>query len=920
MSLNSVTTNTINTSIQSAIGKNTTTTALGSGATFTGAWEQNDRPDVMVSCQTDNTGTLYFDFSVNGSDVNTFPVSGFAVASGIHEFHTAVKGARYFRVRLVNDADAQTYLRLYTYYGQFRQGNAPLNQSIGSDSDATTVKAVGVGADPSGSYVNSKQDGSAFRTTTNLAGSTLSAGIASSNGVSIPLNAHTALFPPSGYIYIGSEFIAYNNYNMIGVITGGSGYTNGTYTNVSTTNGTGSGMTLDITVSGGAVTAATVNTFGGGYADSDSVVPDSITLGGGVGAIIALVNDTSGMTATERGAFGTTASAHSISDIVGEAYDSGILTLDGYTEVATKVLCSNTGQQRFQWYSDSAGTDPIRTIAPSYPPSGGSVGTYDYLAAPNFGPYVRYVFANTQSSATTDFFFETEFYTKSVSAQVLTVNSTILGAMTSNLNRSIISGQNKAGNFKNAPVDSEGHIMVNVHDPRSAFGQLKTAEETTLIQISFPYYISDLKVEQYNLRTDVSTSAVSGTNATVSYESSGGFVSKVLPYDRGSGYTIGDVLTILDGVDNDCTINVSVVDSFGAILALDQDSITQINNGKTDPNNKIQQTNNMLNIQTEAVANRMAIVRTKNRAKYQTGTGIVSRFTAVYDTGTANSNQYVGIGDDNNGFFVGYQGTAFGLQVRREGAETTWVPITSFNVDVLDGSESNSNPSAININPQNGNVFQIKYQWLGFGAITFSVEDPESGDFEPFHIIKYAGSATVPSIFLPTLPLSWEIENTSNTTAIDLFSASGMVALEGKINYQGSKFSASNSGNVNYLFSIRNKRVFKDKVNIIEGILRNISIVNDANSAANYKVYLNPTLSVPAFGDVDFTNSCFEVDTAGAYSFGGTVIANYALAKDSNLNLDIKNGDIKLEPGDILTIVSDNSTTQAAAVNWIEYE
>lgn len=126
---------------------NTTIVPLGSGATFTGDAEQNASPDVMVSCQTDNSGTLFFDFSVDGTNFSTFPVNGFDVASGIHEFHTAVKGPRYFRVRFVNDTGAQSYLRLYTYFGQFRQGNAPLNQTIGIDSDAIITRSVDSGLD-----------------------------------------------------------------------------------------------------------------------------------------------------------------------------------------------------------------------------------------------------------------------------------------------------------------------------------------------------------------------------------------------------------------------------------------------------------------------------------------------------------------------------------------------------------------------------------------------------------------------------------------------------------------------------------------------------------------------------------------------------------------------------------------------------
>ena len=121
-------------------GSNTSTTALGSGETFTGEGELNDLPDVMVSCQTDNSGTLYFDFSVDGTNWTRFPVNGFKITAGIHEFHTAVKGPRYFRVELVNDTGAQSYLRLYTYYGAFRQGNSPLNQSVSLDTDAAHVR------------------------------------------------------------------------------------------------------------------------------------------------------------------------------------------------------------------------------------------------------------------------------------------------------------------------------------------------------------------------------------------------------------------------------------------------------------------------------------------------------------------------------------------------------------------------------------------------------------------------------------------------------------------------------------------------------------------------------------------------------------------------------------------------------------
>lgn len=142
---------------------NSTTSALGSSATFTGTWELTTAPDVMASVKTDAAGTLYFDFSTDGTNADsTFPPNGFKVAAGINEFHTAVKGPRYFRVRLVNDSAAQTYMRMGVYYGSFRQGNLPINADIGSDADTTVVRVIPSDVDLALGRIGGKEVGVKF--------------------------------------------------------------------------------------------------------------------------------------------------------------------------------------------------------------------------------------------------------------------------------------------------------------------------------------------------------------------------------------------------------------------------------------------------------------------------------------------------------------------------------------------------------------------------------------------------------------------------------------------------------------------------------------------------------------------------------------------------------------------------------------
>jgi len=65
---------------------NTTTSTLSASATYTGTGELINSPQVGVYCFSDTAGTIFFDWSVNGSDWHAFPTAGFAVSANIPEF------------------------------------------------------------------------------------------------------------------------------------------------------------------------------------------------------------------------------------------------------------------------------------------------------------------------------------------------------------------------------------------------------------------------------------------------------------------------------------------------------------------------------------------------------------------------------------------------------------------------------------------------------------------------------------------------------------------------------------------------------------------------------------------------------------------------------------------------------------------
>lgn len=66
----------------------------------------------------------------------------------------------------------------------------------------------------------------------------------------------------------------------LGAITGGSTYTNGTYTNVPLTGGSGSGALATVTVAGNAVTAVTITAGGAYYLPGDSLSAAAANIGG----------------------------------------------------------------------------------------------------------------------------------------------------------------------------------------------------------------------------------------------------------------------------------------------------------------------------------------------------------------------------------------------------------------------------------------------------------------------------------------------------------------------------------------------------------------------------------------------------------------------------------------------------------------
>lgn len=121
---------------------NSSATTLSDGGTFTGTKEYNDKSDVMVSVKTDVPGTLYMDFSHDGTNWDSS--LSFDVAGSTNEIHTLIKGERYYRTRFVDDNDSltQSYFRLQTEFGDYDKLTSRADGTLNTDTDALATIGI----------------------------------------------------------------------------------------------------------------------------------------------------------------------------------------------------------------------------------------------------------------------------------------------------------------------------------------------------------------------------------------------------------------------------------------------------------------------------------------------------------------------------------------------------------------------------------------------------------------------------------------------------------------------------------------------------------------------------------------------------------------------------------------------------------
>ena len=231
------------------------------------------------------------------------------------------------------------------------------------------------------------------------------------------------------------------------------------------------------------------------------------------------------------------------------------------------------------------------------------------------------------------------------------------------------------------------------------------------------------------------------------------------------------------------------------------------------------------------------------------------------------------------------------------------------------------------LDPTKGNVFQVQYQYLGFGDIKYFVESPETGDFVLVHTIEYANNNTTPSLGNPSLKLGLYAVSLGSTT--DLVVRSGSMAgfTQGKrVKTRNPRAYANTqtvSTSLTNILTVRNRYTYNGYVNQVEVEPLFLTIASESGKNVLVEVRASSDPAVEQnFTNVG-TNLVTDVDTTAVTGItGGRLLTSFVVAGNSTVTVDLSKFEIRLPPSLYFVIqgsvTSGANSSVSAALTWYE--
>lgn len=345
-----------------------------------------------------------------------------------------------------------------------------------------------------------------------------------------------------------------------------------------------------------------------------------------------------------------------------------------------------------------------------------------------------------------------------------------------------------------------------------------------------------------------------------------------------------------------------------------------------------------LRVQSGTGSTGYAYITSRRVIRYRAGQGTTTRFTPVFTTGVANNIQLFGVGQivsnlPFNGYFFGFNGTTFGIAHYNNSSTPTWYAQTAWNGDKVDGSAG----SSFNWDKTKGSPVMIKYPYLGYGNVTFWIQNPTTSEWRLVHTIRYSNSSATTELSNPNLQIMAFTLNSGNTSNITMYCGSVGAFISGQRSYVGNpqwamdNFKTAITTETNIL-TLRNATTYNGVTN--RGLIRlnSLSASNSANTTCFIRLKINATLGgTPSFTTINGTtanngvtitngNSVASYDTAGTTVTGGTYIFNMSVGPAGMQMIDLTDLNLFIAPGETATFsgFALANTTIGVSVNWSE--
>lgn len=479
-------------------------------------------------------------------------------------------------------------------------------------------------------------------------------------------------------------------------------------------------------------------------------------------------------------------------------------------------------------------------------------------------------------------------------------------------------------------VENKRRVKVSLGDeiPRTAFGEVQSVQPVPVIQIT----------AQYGLRSEVEAVAIGGSASAVDSKfrvSTGngpGNISSIAStrlatYRAGQGLLARFTALYTQGQPNSSQVaglltSESLIgfgyngDEFGIVLArggeLEQWEI-QITSGATGSESATV-TIDSNNYSVPLTAG------TPQKNAYEIAVSLNAQVLGYGFSSVGDVVEVLGqLPDLGGGSFAFSSATATANLTNIQNGlipPETWVPKSEWNIQ-----------PDFDIDPALGNVYQVQMQYLGFGGISFFIENPVTARFEPVHTIQYANSSTIPSVSNPIFRVGWGVRNKGNTSDIVVEGASAAMFIEGETVVDTSTVGASQTQigvttTATAILSLQNRRTYSGTANRAEIIGRSLVLSTDTTKTAKFELILNPTIQSGEFLEFESLgdDNLGEIARNSATVIGGQVIAAYDVKAASPFQVDIGNITSRLQPGDIFCIVarvsSGSASEMSAAITW----